>query len=133
MRRLLLDTGFAADYVFRRRGVPERAQAEARQGNRIGIGIPVLAELHFGIERSITRERNIQRLRLALATLTVWPLDERAAAEYGRIAAELRRIGRPMQTMDMLIASIALSLGGCTVVTRDSDFAAVAGLAIEAW
>src|SRR4051812_46763812 len=108
MRRFLLDTGIVGDYVNRRHGVFERARDEVAKGNRIGIAVPVLAELFFGIELSASREKNLQRLHAALATLTVWPFAEEAAEEYGRIAAGLRRTGRPMQQMDMMIAATAL-------------------------
>ena len=37
------------------------------------------------------------------------------------MAAELRRIGRPMQQVNIMIAAIACSLGNCSVVTADSD------------
>jgi len=49
MKRFLLDTGIAGDYIDRRRGVFERAREEVARGNRIGIGVPVLAELWFGV------------------------------------------------------------------------------------
>jgi tRNA(fMet)-specific endonuclease VapC len=133
MTRFLFDTGAASDYINRRNNVFERARQEVARGNRIGIGVPVLGELFFGVELSASRERNLQRLRLALSTLTVWPFTESAAAEFGRIAAELRRKGRPMQTVDMQIAAITFSLGGCTVVSPDSDLAAIPGLAVENW
>jgi tRNA(fMet)-specific endonuclease VapC len=133
MRRFLFDTGMASHYINRRRGVFERARDEVARGNRIGIGLPVLAELYFGIELSASREKNRQRLLIALSTLTIWPFTEDAAAEYGRIAAELRRIGRPMQQVDIMIAAIAKALGNCTVVTADSDLAAVPGLTVEDW
>jgi tRNA(fMet)-specific endonuclease VapC len=133
MRRYLLDTGMAGDFINRRRGVYERGQQEVASGNRIGIGIPVLAELVYGIEYSASRDRNLQRLHTALSALKLWPLDEKAAFEYGRIAAELRRIGRPMQVVDMMVAAIAQSLGNCTVVSSDSDLAAVPGLTVENW
>jgi tRNA(fMet)-specific endonuclease VapC len=133
MRRYLFDTGIAGDFIDRRRGVYERARDEAARGNRVGIGMPVLAELAYGIEWSASRDRNMQRLVNALPALKVWPFDEKAAFEYGRVAAELRRIGRPMQVVDMMIAAIALSLGKCTVVSADSDLAAVPGLAVENW
>jgi tRNA(fMet)-specific endonuclease VapC len=129
----MLDTGMAGDYIDRRRGVHQRARKEVANGNRVGIGMPVLAELAYDIERSISRDRNMQSLRTALAAWKVWPFDEKAAFEYGRIAAELRRIGRPMQVMDIMISAIALSLGNCTVVSSDSDLAAVPGLAVENW
>jgi len=38
-----------------------------------------------------------------------------------------------MQQIDIQIGAIALTLGDCTVVTSDSDFAAVPGLAVEDW
>src|SRR4051812_39676685 len=96
MRRYLLDTGIASDYLNRRRGVFERAREQVRQGHRIGIAVPVLAELYFGIEFSASRDENLERLHRALPTLKVWPFTEDAAAEYGRLAAELRRMGRAM-------------------------------------
>jgi len=116
-----------------RRGVHERAREEVVKGSRIGIGVPVLAELAFGIELSASRERNLHSLRVALAAWKLWPFNEAAAFEYGRLAAELRRIGRPMQTVDIMLAAIALSLGNCTMVSADSDLAAVPGLTVENW
>jgi tRNA(fMet)-specific endonuclease VapC len=133
MRRFLPDTGIAGDFINRRRGIYERARHEVAQGNRVGIGIPVLAELAYGLEQSTSRNLNMQRLQTALSAWRVWPFDNKAAFEYGRVAAELRRIGRPMQQVDIMIASIAFSLGNCSVVTADSDLAAVPGLSVEKW
>lgn len=133
MRRYLLDTNTAADWIDKRGAVPDRALEANRLGGRIGIGIPVLAELYYGAENSNSKERNLEALRRALAKLTVWPFDAKAAAEFGRLRAELRRRGRPMQLMDVMIAAIALTLGNCTVVSSDSDLAAIPGLAVENW
>ena len=133
MRRFLLDTGIAGDFIDRRRGVFEHARQEAVRGNQVGIGVPVLAELAYGIEQSSSPDRNMQRLRTALPAWKVWPFDNKAAFEYGRLAAELKRIGRPMQQIDIMIAAIALSLGQCTVVSTDTDLAAVPGLSVENW
>lgn len=133
MIRFLLDTGIAADYLNKRHGVFERARAERAKGNHIGIAIPVLAELVYGIEKSATRDANMKLLRATLPTLKLWPFDETAALEYGRLHAELLRIGRPMQVIDIMIAAVALKLGKCTVVSKDSDLAAVPGLTVENW
>ncbi len=133
MTRFLLDNGIATDYIHRRRGVYERARSKVVQGNPVGIGVPILAELVSGIERSGTRDRNLQALKSALPSLRVWPFDPDAAFEYGRIHAELARFGRPMQIIDMMLAAIAFTLGNCTVVTEDSDLAAVPGLTVENW
>lgn len=133
MTRYLLDTGSAGDYINGRRGVYERARAVALDGHRIGIAMPVLAELWYGVEKSSTRERNEQKLRRVLPEFIVWPLTDAAAREYGRIAAMLQRTGRSIGKVDMLIAAIALSLGKTTVVSADSDMAVVPGLNVENW
>lgn len=132
MRRYLLDTGIMGDFINHRRGVAERAR-EARRGDRIGTCMPVVAELFYEVEFSVTRDENIRRLRRALAGIIIWPFDRAAAEEYGRIAAALRRAGRPMQVMDMMVAAVATPLGQCTVVSSDSDLSAVTGLDVENW
>ena len=38
-----------------------------------------------------------------------------------------------MQQIDIQIAAIALTLGRCTVVTKDTDFSAIPGLDVEDW
>jgi len=133
MKRFLLDTGIAACYIDRRLGVFERAQTETSLGNQIGIAHPVLGELAYRVEGGPNRDRNMQRLRLALAVWKLWPTTEEAAFEYGRIAAELRRLGRVIGQNDMMIAAIGLTLGNTTVVTMDNDFKAVPGLSVENW
>jgi tRNA(fMet)-specific endonuclease VapC len=133
MRRFLLETGIAGDFIDRRRGVFERARLEVARGNLVGIGMPVLDELAYGIELSTARDRNIRSLRTAMHAWRLWLFGDKAAFEYGRLAAELRRIGRPTQQIDIMVASVAFSLGNCTVVTSDSDLAAVPNLDVENW
>ena len=65
--------------------------------------------------------------------LRVWPFDIAAAEAFGRLRAALRRAGRPMQQVDIMIAAVALTLGNCTVVTTDSDLSAFPGLPVENW
>jgi tRNA(fMet)-specific endonuclease VapC len=133
MNRYLLDTGIAQDFINHRNGVRERADVARKEGNRLGICTPVLGELWSGVEGSASRERNLRRLQHALSRLVVWPYTNEAAEEFGRIFAELRLIGRPMQQIDIMIAAVAFSLGQCTVVTTDTDLSAVPGLKVENW
>lgn len=49
----------------------------------------------------------------------LWPYTLEAAREFGRLCTELRRAGRPLPQIDIPIAAIALTLGHCTVVTKD--------------
>ncbi len=93
--------------------------------------MPTLCELFAGVENSDTRDRNYVRLKHNLKRLSLWPLDRDATEEFGRLYALLKRNGRPMPQMDIQIAAIVLTLGNCTLVTKDSDFAAIPGLTIE--
>lgn len=67
MKRYLLDTGPAQDFLNNRHGVRERVDAERHKGNPIGICTPVLGELWAGVEGSASRDRNLQRLRHGLS------------------------------------------------------------------
>ena len=66
MKRYLLDTGIAQDFINDRRGVRAHVNAERIQGNRIGICIPVLGELWSGVECSDSKETNLQKLKHGL-------------------------------------------------------------------
>jgi tRNA(fMet)-specific endonuclease VapC len=131
--RYLLDTGIAQELINRNSTVLQRADTARRAGNRIGICTPVLGELWAGVEGSVSRDKNVHRLRVALSRLVVWPYSNEAAQEFGRVFAELRRIGRPMQQIDIMVAAIAFALSDCTVVSNDTDLAAVPGLRVENW
>ena len=87
-----------------------------------------MAEILGGIEFSATRERNLLILHRKLSFFRLWPFTLDVAQEYGRLFAELRRMGRPMQVIDMMVAATAQTLTDCIVVTTDSDLSAVPGL-----
>jgi tRNA(fMet)-specific endonuclease VapC len=133
MKRYLLDSNAVTALIARRERFADRARAARDRGDRLGTCELVVAELYYGLEFSASRAENTVRVERALSGLRVWPFDRRAAREYGRIAADLRRRGRPMQAIDVMIAAVAMSLDRCVVVTTDSDLSAVPGLAVEDW
>jgi tRNA(fMet)-specific endonuclease VapC len=120
-------------FINRRRGVDGRARQARMHGVLVGTCMPVVCELFFGVENSASRDKNHKRLVHSLAKVVCWPLDRKAAEEYGRLAAHLKQAGRIIQQIDLQIAAIAISLGNCTVVSADTDFAAVPGLTVEDW
>src|SRR5688572_23874896 len=105
MKRYLLDTGIAADFIFRRGSVYSCAKAAELQGGRIGIGMPTAGELLGGAEFSSTRAKNLPKIERGVADLFLWPFDIAAAREYGKIYAILRRSGRIIQQIDMQLAA----------------------------
>ena len=133
MKRYVLDSGIASDFVNARGPVRRHVMEAARAGNRIGIATPVLGELVGGVMASRDPARHLHRLRQEIASLRLWTFDAKAAYEYGRLYAELRATGRLMQVPDIQVAAIALALGQAVVVTKDSDLRAVPGLDVEDW
>jgi tRNA(fMet)-specific endonuclease VapC len=133
MKRFLFDSKAVNAFVNRRNFFVDRAREARQRGDRLGTCEPVVAELFFGLEFSSSRDENTARLRRGLSQIKSWPFNRKAAEEYGGIAGELRRRGRQMQVVDMMLAAIGRTLPNCTVVTTDSDLTAVPGLSVENW
>jgi tRNA(fMet)-specific endonuclease VapC len=122
-----------SDCIFRRKGVDARAAEARARGDHLGTAISVVAELLAGTEASTTREKNLPIVNRNLHLYRIWPFDLPAAREYGRLFAELRRVGGEVAPIDLTVAAIAKVLPNCTVVTTDSDLSRVPGLRVENW
>ena len=133
MRKLLLDSGILRQYVSKRSPTFSRLLELVEKGDRLGTCTPVLAEFYYGLEMSQSRERNVQILARSLATLRIWSFESDSAKNYGQIASHLRRIGRPMQSIDIMMAAVSQSVGNCTIITTDSDLESVPGSSVEKW
>lgn len=133
MRRYLLDSNAVNAYVDGHEPLRTRMTTARSGGAQIGTCEPIVAELYFGLEFSNSRGENVKRLDRGLKLIRCWPFDRAAARTFARIAADLRRRGRPMQVFDVMLAAVATSLKNCTVVTTDSDLSAVPGLRVVNW
>lgn len=133
MTKYIFDSNAINQLIDQRPIFADRVRAARLRGDRLGTCEPVIAEMYFGLELSSSKAINTARLDRAISTLRSWPFDRDAAQEYGRVAAQLQRMGRPMQVVDMMIAAIAFSLGNAVVVSSDTDFLAIPGLTVENW
>ena len=61
------------------------------------------------------------------------PFTQHAAAEYGRIRADLQRRGKLIGSLDMLIAAHAKSERLTLVTNNTREFSRVDGLLLEDW
>jgi tRNA(fMet)-specific endonuclease VapC len=89
-------------------------------------------ELLFGLAKAPDATRIARLVHAALDRLAILPWTTEVAATYGDLRAEMRRMGRALGALDMLIAAHALSIGA-TLVTSDSAFRHVPRLAAEDW
>lgn len=101
--------------------------------SEVGISSITLSELEYGAAKSARAAQNRIALLAFLAPLEVLSYDDHAALCYGQIRADLERRGRPIGSLNLLIAAHALSLG-CTLVTGNvREFGRVRALRIENW
>jgi tRNA(fMet)-specific endonuclease VapC len=70
---------------------------------------------------------------LFLTPLLIADFDHAAAAAYGIVRAALERQGTPIGSLDILIATHALSLAVTLVTNNEREFARVAGLKLANW
>lgn len=93
----------------------------------------VAAELLYGAEKSVKRERNLKYFNEFLAIYEIVPFDTNAAKCYATIRADLERNGTPIGANDIAIASIALANNGIIVTNNTKEFSRVNGLVVEDW
>jgi len=92
----------------------------------------VLGELHYGARRSHRVAENVARIEDFTRASSVLDCDHVTARSYGEIKNDLRQIGRPIPENDLWIAAIA-SQYDLILITRDTHFAGLPGIVIEAW
>ena len=127
----LLDTNILI-YVYRNLGNC-RAKLEAHNPSDICICAITVAEIEYGIAKSVRPDG----LKLFLADVqnryTLQAMSLKAASQAGQLRAVLERQGLPISPYDLLIAGIALA-GGLTVVSRNTrEFMRVPHLKAENW
>ena len=130
-RLYLLDTNIV---IYMRRGVPRVLEHLAAAG-RQQVALPslVVAELAYGVEKSLYPERNRQTLERLLLEMMVLPWTHAAMWHYARHCHQLRTQGRPIGQMDLLIAAQALAEDAILVTNNTREFERIDGLQLENW
>lgn len=121
---ILLDTNVISEAFRIAPSAAVRAWLDAQTPADLFLCAPVLAELRYGIERLAAGARRagleqaLSDVETDLFDNRILPLDRASAYEFGRVLARRTGVGRPIATMDALIAAIALS-HRMAIATRD--------------
>ncbi len=99
----------------------------------ICISSIVYSELMYGIEKSASREKNLNILLKFLAPIKICDYDVNASKEYGIIRSELEKEKNVIGPMDLLIAAHAKALRLSLVTNNEREFNRVDGLKVENW
>ncbi|MHB1749112.1 MAG: PIN domain-containing protein [Acidithiobacillus sp.] len=89
-------------------------------------------ELLFGLAKRPVAKRLHVAVREFLRRVDVLPLDSSTAEHYGIVRADMERRGRILASLDLLIATHALSVDA-VLVTNDRAFSQMADLKVEDW
>ena len=128
----LLDCNHLSASLRRVSPVRERVHQGRRAGHRFISCYPVLCELEVGIQQTPNPDDNRRRLAQLLRHVRLWPLDTETTRLYGAVYLELRRQGRVLSQVDIMLAALARQ-HKLMVLTTDRDFEALANLAVENW
>jgi tRNA(fMet)-specific endonuclease VapC len=127
-RLYMLDTN-TVSYILKGKSAAARARLAGLGTDEAAcISIVTEFELEFGLVKNPNSESLRSALRGFLARMRVLGLGSAEARAYGQLRVRQEAAGRPLESMDMLIAAHAIA-AGAILVTRDGVFNYVADLA----
>lgn len=93
----------------------------------------VVAELYKGVYCSQRQQQNLSVVEQFLSLMPIVDFDSSAAEEFGKIQAELKRIGRLTGEIDAIIGAVARSRQDTLVTNNTRHFINISGLQLENW
>jgi len=119
-----LDTSAIIDFLRRGEKTGRIVEQAQRDQNRIATTTISLFELLSPIyhKRLWKEEKSIRAFARQALMLG---LDFASGEESSKIMGSLLRLGRPVNSLDVLISGIAVANGADTIVTTDRDFQAI--------
>ena len=132
MPAYLLDTNHVGMAVDRASVVGQRIFEARLEGMRLGTCLPVLCEIEAGLRQVRQKVRYRRDLNHLLVQLRLWPVDLKTARIYGDLYMELRRNGRVLSQVDIMVAALARQRK-LTILTTDRDFEALPDIRTVDW
>ena len=132
MTRYLLDTNHLSPLITVGHPLRTKLLLRMQQGDQFAIGVSALTELLYGIQVIPRSRQNVVEWEQLRSIFLFYHIDQADAEQAATLQVTLRQRGRQLQTVDALIAAVALRYG-LTLLTTDRDFLAVTGLVQENW
>ena len=132
MNGFVLDTNHVSAALPPVSALRNRLQQVHRSGIRLGTCIPVFCELEAGIQESKHEDAIRRALKHVRQIVIIWPLEIEDARRYGELYNDLRRRGRALSQVDIMLAAFATRTK-MTLLTTDRDFEALPDLPTENW
>lgn len=128
----LIDTNICI-YIIKQKPPQVLKKLNQKRKSDIYISAISVAELEYGVSNSDYPERNKVSLISFLSIFNILNFDDIDASEFGNIKSFLRKAGKIIGTMDLLLASQARARNLTLVTNNIKEFERVPNLKLENW
>ncbi|MEM3711957.1 MAG: type II toxin-antitoxin system VapC family toxin [Thermoproteota archaeon] len=128
-----LDTSFIIALIRRDPAAEKKLEEYIRNNARISTTYITACELFKGAYRSKRKDVEVTKVREILSRLEILDFSIDACERYGRLVNDLERKGMPIDDLDAIIASLALTHNESLVTADKEHFERVSGLIVESW
>jgi len=132
VRLALIDTDTLSLFFRKTPSVVERFEEYLDMFDTVSFSIITYYEILSGL-RHRDASRQIKSFIEFAALNTIIPLTERSVEISSGLYADLRKIGKPLDDVDLLIAGIALESDMLLVTSNERHFSRISGLSVENW
>ena len=128
----LLDTNIC---IFAIKGKSHRLLEKISEHLKNGIYISSLtiAEMEFGVSNSMYPKKNRISLLKFISIFNTLDFCVKDAIPYGVLKSDLKRAGKIIGPIDMLLAAQAISNDFTLITNNVKEFNRITGLKIQAW
>jgi predicted nucleic acid-binding protein len=128
----LLDTNHISPLVTPAHPLRKRVLNSLQAGDTFSIAVPALTELLFGISILPRARQNLEEWEHLKPSFNYYDIDRQHAEQAAKLQVALRRQGWQLETVDALIATVALQ-NNLILLTTDNDFSPISELQQENW
>ncbi|OGP50970.1 MAG: nucleic acid-binding protein, partial [Deltaproteobacteria bacterium RBG_13_43_22] len=97
------------------------------------ISVITYGELLFGAKNSKNVEKNLAVVYRIKELFPIIGIDKAVMETFSAVKVTIQKIGSPIDDMDLLIASTAMTLNYTLVTNNEKHFSKIKGLKIENW
>lgn len=110
------------------------SRLKEQKPSQLSLSTITLAEILYGIEKSpVKKKLRREKIEAICGELDIFPFDEAAAYEYGKLRSILEKKGTPISERDLQIASIAVANQFQIVTHNVREFNRVPELKVIDW
>lgn len=128
-----MDTSFLVDLLRGKQDAIRELEKIENEGERITTTPISASELFEGAYNSMNSEKESERVRQLLRRIELLGFSIQVCEKYGKLAHELKSLGKQIGDLDTLIASLAMAHNEAILTANVHHFNRIPGLIVRAW